>query len=596
VQPSHSQPGSGRAPVPVAVAQKPKEWISLWLHPLILAALLSGTVVFICAITVLCILSIKKNGITTIRGDATQNVVSFQISLPLAWTTIPVLVFEIYVHAITASVKAAGARQPYIELRSTDGREGGSAIEKTLLLDYQSSWAPIAPFKALKLNHYGLSGSFLLILVVSLLLTSLSAHLMTTRLVITHAPVPVQQTQGFNDSVFNGTSDLTSTFDIVSATRIYGGEPRAWITTDASYVPFSLESVPETGVGPSNVSAETYAYSAILNCNVLGPSEFELLPTSEGNWEVSTSDRGCGIVNQPFAQSVNGFTTTYIRTYVNVSCSLEAQYTRIIVVGALNRNESLTTLTNKTAVSCIPSYYNTTGYLNVSVDSFTFYNPSIVSFAEANATLMDPRPVFAQNFEQQIVEPSIVDETDEFQGSDFGRLILDYAQLISPKNALEGVTLLNATETIFTSTMAVMANQFLLQPMQATHTRGTIFTSKTRLIVVIPIAGIILGMLSASFLMLLWVCYSRTQKSILYEEPKALLGAASILSRSDIIADLQELNANTLGGRIADDFVEKYQQSGWSFVDWDHPKTAKLMMVRATETLRPGVEDIDKDM
>lgn len=92
------------------------------------------------------------------------------------------------------------------------------------------------------------------------------------------------------------------------------------------------------------------------------------------------------------------------------------------------------------------------------------------------------------------------------QDSAFGQFILDYAQSVSPYLAyLNAGTLLNATETMFSSMFANMAHQYLLQQPAASTVTGKLHNSQTRLIVVFPIEIKFLGMLFASMLMLIWV-------------------------------------------------------------------------------------------
>lgn len=206
------------------------------------------------------------------------------LRISLTWTFIPVLIFQLYILLIDAIVKAAGARQPYVELNK------GAPAEKTICLDYTAGHAMKNPWTALKLKHFTLAYGFTLMVLVSVILTALAAHLLDRSDIETIRPHKVKQTLEFStgSGSLNARSDLISMLDIVAATKVYGGQPIAWTTLNESILPAELNGVPKT----SNFTMKATAYSVGIDCRVLdGPDEF-LLEQTENGWEFETADRG----------------------------------------------------------------------------------------------------------------------------------------------------------------------------------------------------------------------------------------------------------------------------------------------------------------
>lgn len=519
------------------------------------------------------------------------DVPNVRLGVSLSWTLVPVFLTQIYVLTIAAVVNQAGDRQRYVELRRDYRPDTGAAAQKSIFLDYLSYWTPWAAVKALWYNHYVLAYGFGTSIVVNLFLTSLAAHLFYTSIVPIGSDTSLDRTYYYNEFNFGGRSDLTPILSITESTKVYHGHPIPWTTLEESILHVSLDNVPRT----NNITLQAHAYSARLDCRSLNsPYEFELGRVNSG-WAYSVSDRGCNISNKIFiglgdavAKYVYSYSLDWVQTYSELDCGPSANYTRLVLVAAttlnisdLDTNSFPSKLYNKTAVSCIPSYYRHTGDLSLSVNPAKPKHPGINEFTPTSTVLVDPRPAFSNDFETQLLEPGVIDDTETVKTNDFGRVIYDYAGNLSPRNYLEGKILAKAMEDIFTSAFAVMANQFLVQPAPTpTQATARYYVDKTRLIVVQDVAYAMLAILSAVLVMLIWVAfYTWYHPSIQYEGTRGLIGAAAILRNSDLMHNVEQIDANTCNGEVAKQFEDQSSGVGWRFDGWDNPATARISSV-----------------
>ncbi|KAN0110871.1 hypothetical protein V8E51_007258 [Hyaloscypha variabilis] len=566
---------------------QPEEWKDDWLRPPRLAGLFLVTVSLIGTIPALCVLSRKRNGLVPVN-DSTVTIVNYAVGPALAWTSFPVLLVTLYGMVLAAVVAASSTRQPYVELFA-QSTGNGAGLDQSILLDY-NFYSPLRqPWIALKNKHLLLAVAITFTSIVNVLLPSLTAHLFDPTIVNTNMSRVVTQNTTFNPAGFTFRTDLVPIFDIVSSTLVYGGMSPAWTTFNYSMLNFSNPSIPKGNIGSNKFSVETMAYSANLDCVVLDGTQYNLTFNGQG-FQFQGFDRGCSLTGDLLIGGLGSQNFTYyIQSFANVDCDVDAGESRLAVLAAANSNGSLTTLTNITAISCVTAYFNTSGTLSITLDSTSSAIPKIQNFTPISTALIDnPRPEFWQDFETLLHEASINDGTATISATDFGRLVLEYARTIEPQAYLGSNVLLSSTEAIFTAVYAVMAQTFLLQPTAAVGITGTLSISTTRLLVVTPIAYAITGILCAVCLILVWIfSYVRTHKSILYEEPKGLLGSAAILSKSGLESEVNQIRtnmpSNTTAGKIVE-MVEKEEkfkelrQRGWRIENWDKPQQSCIVM------------------
>ncbi|KAK3691218.1 hypothetical protein LTR37_018806 [Vermiconidia calcicola] len=552
----------------------PTEWKSIWLTPWVLGPVIVITILLFCSVIGMSIQSARHQGLVTI------NLSEYHSILRLGDV-------EVYILTVASIVRAAGSRQPYVELRrSRIGEDKGAPAEKSISLDYQSHWAVVAPWKAITNGHFLLAYSFGIMLVANIVLTALAANLLYTANVQRGASQSVTQSLTFNPvERFQTTDhwDLTAATDRVLGARVYGGELQPWTTLTESILPFATDKVPST----KNFTVPAISWSAELDCRVLDTAyEFELGLTSDG-WKFNAVDRGCEFKNQYF--SAVATVDQFLGVFSNWACGPQARWHRVLVVAAIATGDRETVqshvaaLTNKTAVSCIPLYSSSIGLLSVSIDASRSDDPVINSFAPTAREVFDPPPIFTRGYEAGLEEVPTTQMPGLFS-SQFGELVYRDAKAASPESYFSGDVLRLATERVFASTFAVVAQQYLLEPSTPHQVTGTVYQAETRLVIVLPVAYTIVSILLTLLIMLVWISwYGRTHASILYEEPIGMLGVAALLRKSELMEMVDAVHAGGYGGKVARTIaaVLSKSKSRWEFEDWDLPESARLRSIRS---------------
>ena len=566
-----------------ALTQSPIEWISFLLLPRTLVPFLLLTVALTGTITALIILSRTGDGIANV-DDNSVAISSFQVGLGLAWTTLPAFLFSLYGLWFAAIVFACADRQPYVELY----RQGdGAPPEQSIRLDYRAdSYKKI--YVAWKRKHLVLLIGFLLSLILTTLHTSLAAHLLAAATVIIQHPSSVALDTTFNESGFTYQSDLVPVYDIVSSTLVFGGAPPAWTTSKYCLPSFTDPTIPGAPIGGGNFSVEALAYSANLSCAILSQSQYQLTYV-DAQWHFEGSDRGCSLSRDIFPAELGSQNfSIYAQSFANVSCSLDAGQSRLVLVTAKTANSSSNTLSNVTAISCETAYWNSSGLLNVNIDLDHSSTPKILGYVETGGTIIsNPTPAFAKNFEMQLHEASIVDSTAVISATDFGRLVLEYAQHLDLVNFLNSTILQNATKSIFTATYAVMCTTFLIQVAPDADLTGILSVPMRRLLVLEPVAYTLIGILcTVALYIILIIFYVRMHKSMLYEKPVGLLGAAVLLCESDVLQDVAGARETTLSGeaRAAIEKDQDWKAKGWKVEGREKPPTVRIVKTDLAES------------
>lgn len=563
----------------------PRPWLSRWLKWYTLFAGVAITIIMQGAVIGLSIWSAKNNGIRPVNDKGGKLIVFIDFGIGLSWTFVPTFVFQLYSLTLALIVQETCARQPYVELMR-DNIDGAPA-EKSVLLDYASWIPPWAVVKAVKYGHWMLACGMTVSLMVQLVVTPFASHLFDT--LVTQRPrnIKIPQTTIFDTGVngFGPRSDLSPILDIVAATKIYGGMPIAWTTDNATLLPLDLSAY-EAESGPANISVRTELLSLLPDCRALSPSEYSLGWSQEmDSIMFSAEDRYCPLAPVIYTSSITGYTVYYAETY-QVPCSNAANTSRIMIGAALNENESKVEFSNTTAVSCITTYYEGSGIAEISITNGA---PTLMSFSTLQTQPTYTRPIFAQNFESQISQPRIVDESGVNSASKFGSLIVEYARHNRPDTFFNGDSMVNATTTILASTFNIMAQRFLVQPGGETMVEGIEYREQTRLRVVLPVAYTILGILTLVWLELIWMhIYTSNHFSSQYEEPRALVGAAAVLCGSALNDDVNREKALTVTGEVANRIVYSWrdERKGWKFDRWDEPRKAAIVKTDHERPLR----------
>jgi Protein of unknown function (DUF3433) len=255
---------------------------------------------------------------------------------------------------------ASSQRQPFIELRR-DKSQAASA-ECTILLDYEAHPALWKWFIAFRNRYIHLGMTFLLSLAMWIV-PPLGAHLFTVTTVPFNSTVTVTSSSAFNFSANSAYFDVRPAFDDSLVTQLYGGYPLPWTTTEYAFSPFNTDGEARS----SNLTANTTAYSAYLDCQAYASSQSETIySTPDGSDSVTmyTIDRGCPVSGQ--LKTVNG-TTLYGYTFSIQNCSYESGISRSGIYAATYDPIAPEHISNLTLISCISSYWQTVGNLTVSI-------------------------------------------------------------------------------------------------------------------------------------------------------------------------------------------------------------------------------------
>lgn len=533
-----------------------REWRAISLRYPFLSLCIGTEVIVIVAILVLNTISSRTNGIATISKDQFlpgHSLISKAIGgEALLWTTLPNFVMTVYRLLWDSIVSSTAERQPFVELRKRKSQ--ASSAQVTILFDYRSmpsfkSWA-VAFYN----GHYAIGCGIVLNLILSIAIVPLTAHLFDAAATTSNSTISLASATFYNESGFTGLSDVRPAIDVASATNIYGGSSPPWTTLEYAFPPFN----PIGSTGQGNITANTTAYSAYVECVSVPQSDFNASYSSvsadSGSVSVDATDRGCG-----FTQSivVSNDTLIYASSWSVSDCPYTAGYSRIgLLAGNYDPTSSLQ-VSNFSVISCIPSYWTTPGNVTISNDNSD--NGSVYTFTpEGNATSF--RPLLWRPFEDNLHDISVFDPTGIYQTDDFSRVIYTLSAKFNSSSPLNGSSLANAFERVFTTVYAMTTNTLLFQQAVApTEFEGVLTVAENRLYVVSPIAYTVVGaMLAILICNIVFSIYAYVRKSILLEEPVGLLGHAALLDQSDLSSIVHNVKQQNPPGGKTIEFIKKH--------------------------------------
>lgn len=567
----------------------PQKWLSPWLHPFAIIALILATLALIAAILSLTIVSHHSRGIADIsKTHNGRKIAGFQVGRGLLWTSVPVLIAQSYNLWLGATVSALADRQPYVELRDKNGK--GAPARVSILLDYRTYSGISKPYQAGKNGHILLAFSFALPLIFKLIVAPISSHLFVVDDdILSIRSVTVRQSTSFDDQGIDEGTDLVPMINTVAGIRLYNASFPTWTNSFYSFAQFIEPTQLPASTSNSNITMSTTAYSLGLDCRALERSQYNLSSTDFFNspWTLHAIDRGCSIYN--IIDRADGY-RFYMQTSSKVDCPFEFESSegRIIVFAAATPDGNRDRPTNISVISCTTTYYNSTGHLQVAYDETQPTNPSIHRFwTDKNAT-MYPRPLFWKVFEQNMCSATLNDNTQTYYTSILGRLILDYARRISPQRYLDSGVLTSSTQSIVSSVYAVTTSTYLQQPLSTPKSvTGSVSSASIRLRIVNAISITLLVVLLFTTAVLTWaLIHSHRHESILFEEPTGMLGAATFLANgSDAQRTADRLRQTVPSGRWLWEYRNgardnEYERARWRATDWDQPREMRIQMSR----------------
>ena len=593
-QPSNTPAQATITTSPPQTQALPREWTALWLRRPMLGVFFLVTLGLIAGIVAAKIISHKRHGICDVT-ESTKFVLTFAVGQSLWWTTFVAFIFQAFGLWYGAIIQALSDRQLFVELKR------GRSSRNTILLDYNRHVGATRWIAAARNLHVTLSFNFLLVFLLSLFLASIAAHLFTPGTVVLTQEVSTRLDSAFAENGFTGNSDLIPVFDIVSSTQVYGGSLSGWVNSRYSFQNFSEPTSTSRAANGVNFLVNTTGYSSDLQCRPLTENEYQLEP-SPGVWNFWATDHGCDYVDSELP-ATDDF-TWYMQTFNNDTCIAASGWSRIFVLSAATWNHNNNLPSNITVLACNTSYYQTFGQLNIS------YTPTMSAGFLVNNFKPYGRPMLLEkpnnwywNFETQINEPAIFDNTASTSAPDFGRVILAYSKKKSPHNYLDSHNVLEATTTIWTSTFAMMASTFLWQQADGGRVTGLMEDPAVRLLIVDPIADILLTVLSIIAVSTPWIAwYVYQYKSCQYEERSGLLSWAIMLHRSGLdglVTDLRADNEAKTDGKAVEHakqrrewkiwrwtikmpwsiFKTTVREKSWRIEKWETPVDARIVEV-----------------
>ncbi|EKG22496.1 hypothetical protein MPH_00231 [Macrophomina phaseolina MS6] len=509
-------------------------WISWALRPAAFAAFLFADICAAVVIICLAVVSARNAGFTTVSDD-TLSIFSSSLEIQLLWTTLPTLLLRLLAIFWDVITAAAVDREPFVELQ----KPTGTSAKRSILLDYRTKFAPLRCIAAWKNRHFPIGIAIFLCIVLSLVVTPLASHLFVAQPTSYTSDVSVLFSQPFHDNNLNSSMRWETIFDQVAAIRIYNGNPLPWTNVEFAFPPFSVAATSNNARGGPNVTVDTTAYAAYLDCQTLSDYSIQLdsaaSDRSSGHVRLTATDRGCD-VSQDF--TVASLQQTYFKTTSKIDCSARGLYSRLLFTIGSWSDAAPQLLANVSFISCATGYRAVPGSLEVSYAQPTGA-PDIVSFSPSGSPADATRPGF-----WRVIEPGILGPTDftpgvEWSTTSFGRLVLEYSEKHSADRAryLDAENLSDAIRIMFNAVYSTAVATYSFERDGSSATVGGRATqSVTRLVVVGWVAAVLVVVLASCAADAVWLwLHTKRNGSILGEEPSGLFSYAGLLYESNVL-------------------------------------------------------------
>jgi hypothetical protein len=518
-----------------------KEWKPIPLRKSFSVCLLIVEVGIIVSIIALERRSARNHGLATVPQIPADSLGRFS-AISLLWTTLPVVLMAVYRLGWDAIVNATAARQPYIDLNRKSTAEANLA-DRTIMMDYRSYPGLYNWYVAFSKGQVLIGIAMILSLTLSIALVPLTSHLLvaTTAVIDTSFNARIPNTF---DSSYLFDLDIQPALSLASATLAFNAEPQPWTTGNYSFEPFDLGKVD----GPRNYTVPVNTYYGQLDCVFLDvpPPEVTVIGGSDNATLLlyDVDDRGCNVPSVSFGLADPPY-LVLARTFVTYSCGEEAHTSRLVLMAGnpISNRE----IANFTAISCIPSYWNTTGELTVSADKNS--SPKVQRFLEHSDAETEFRPVGADVFEVDVVSFFQLDPKGDYIADLLGFSVYQLAQKRNPGSPMDSLTMKDAIGSMWQSIFAVMTTTFLIRTPEPRKVPGRQTSSENRLFIYPPIAWAIVSIIVVVALCnMLLILHAERNHSMLKEEPKGLFGAAVLLSEGAVAAYVESTGGKQRNG------------------------------------------------
>lgn len=589
--------------------QKKLPWL---LRKLGLSLQVACQALIISLILVLMRVSQTHKGIATVPEatapifDGTRFNVAALWSLSVAWTTVPSLVMIFYGAFFQGMLDQLKICQPIMELHRKqrtylDNRmwtrswwpplkkrrrkkpklgETSSTAKLTLLLDYRQ-FLPVEDFiRAFSNKHYVL-GVCIIIRILLILAVTLSAAILSVVTVPIEYDMTVNVTSYFDTYQADGMkAPLRPAFDVSSSTLIYGAEPIAWTTFNYSFQPF--QTSPNLGNG--SIKARTEAYSARLDCAAVpyqqayAAGAISVTPPDNLNASYLTINfiqEGCEI-RHGFGLSTQKEQVARMFAVTNCPGPLSGRgRTRLGMLAGQYDGNALLHLANLSIISCLPSFWNTTGEVTVAT-SDTGGVGKILSF-EPDGPDVEIFPTFRQPLLDKLPQNVIQDVDSNYDMDSMARLAFNYATIRNRDSPFDNATLITSLNVAFRAFYASFITTVAYFPTDApTPVAATLIRAEPRLFVISAVAFPVVGILAAAMLATCWVAvYAHRNRAVLREKvDPVVLGHAQLIGVDEgtdvgkylaaVRGDIETVH----GGDVDNADVVKHARKDWRLRDW----------------------------
>jgi len=254
--------------------------------------------VYIGVIVALLIVSATRDGLWKVKDwDYVKETEGSFIDRSLWWTAVPTFFFSGFALYMRRCYDDILDLEPYLGLY-----KGPTRGERSVLVNYRSTFPPITVFKAWKNGHWISGFSVALTTFFSIILIPLSSHLLETKLYQHRTEGIALQKDNLNLGRLNENADFSRAFEITSALGVYGGGGNLfsqWMNNDYAFPSF----MPGDGVvWDYNTTIEIPAvpgyYSRLTNCSFIDEDDYEVTDVTGGNstqrtLRLTASQDGC---------------------------------------------------------------------------------------------------------------------------------------------------------------------------------------------------------------------------------------------------------------------------------------------------------------
>lgn len=534
-----------------------QDWKSWKLKRATLICTVCIEVALVAGIIITMVLSHKKHGFVAVSNDPIRTIGGALINSRLQWSAIPAIVMSIFGLLYDAIVSAAAQRQPFVELVLNSRRPNPRDARVTIALDYGSypifrSW-----LDALRNYHFHLASALFFQLVASIFLVALASNLFSAQIAQFPTDIELTPTSAFNLSRLYDNTPLLPALDLTSAIWVYDAKPPVWMTEYVSLEEFVL---PQPSAG--NVTVAVAAFGVKPQCQQMAASEVNLtyVPNSAaGTLAITFMDRGCEI--EPNSWPILSTRQFYSYTWYQSCSPSDKSEDRIGIFAAAYDAFSPSRTGNATVVSCFPTYWNYSVELNMSIeDGRARQILEITQVGEKQMT----SDLF-RTLHSNLALTRTQDSSGTFEADSFGRVVLVYAQKLTPTVQIDPVSITNATETVYNTFFAAFVrNELMSVPEEPSDLHASLQKSAMRLFTVDPIAYALEALICMILLCTIGIfVHVELTTSCLQEEPQGLLRFAMLLCKSDVMTFVESFRSSNPEDKHPGKTVEKH----WSMAE-----------------------------